>query len=203
MDNFIQWEFLTEPYWTYLPDRFNILVWKDIPLLMLLGWGTAFTMTLLLSNWLGKTVSSLLARWFNRPSWAVDPDGPDNLILHRGDYAFVILNRYPYTNGHMMVVPFAHQPSLDTLDEKTLSELMQLVSQALAVLREAYGAESFNVGANIGTAAGAGIADHVHMHVLPRWMGDTSFMTTTGEARVIPEALEHTYARLQTIWKKR
>jgi len=131
------------------------------------------------------------------------PDGPDNLILHRGDHTFVILNRYPYTNGHMMVVPFAHQSSLDTLDEKTLTELMQLTSQALAVLREAYGAESFNVGANIGTAAGAGIADHVHMHVLPRWMGDTSFMTTTGEARVIPEALEHTYARLQTIWKNR
>jgi ATP adenylyltransferase len=81
--------------------------------------------------------------------------------------------------------------------------LILLVSEALSVLREAYGAEYFNVGANIGTAAGAGIADHVHMHVLPRWVGDTSFMTTTGDVRVIPEALEASYAKLQAIWKQR
>jgi ATP adenylyltransferase len=130
-------------------------------------------------------------------------DGLENLILHRGQHAFVILNRYPYTNGHMMVVPFEHKPSFDALDEKVLSEVMILASEALVVLREAYGAESFNVGANIGTAAGAGVADHVHMHVLPRWKGDTSFMTTTGEVRVIPEALESTYARLQAVWKNR
>lgn len=131
------------------------------------------------------------------------PDGPENLILHRGEHAFVILNRYPYTNGHMMVVPVAHQPSLDALEEKVLAELMNLVSEALAVLRKTYGAESFNIGANIGTAAGAGVADHMHIHVLPRWAGDTSFMTTTGEVRVIPEALERTYARLQAVWKDR
>jgi ATP adenylyltransferase len=130
-------------------------------------------------------------------------DGLENLILHRGQHAFVILNRYPYTNGHMMVVPFEHKPSFDALDEKVLSEVMILASEALVVLREAYGAESFNVGANIGTAAGAGVADHVHMHVLPRWKGDTSFMTTTGEVRVIPEALESTFARLQAVWKNR
>jgi ATP adenylyltransferase len=131
------------------------------------------------------------------------PDGMDNLILHRGKHAFVILNRYPYTNGHMMVVPNAHQASLDDLDEEALAELILLVSESLSVLREAYDAESFNVGANIGTPAGAGVADHVHMHVLPRWMGDTSFMTTTSDVRVIPEALEDTYARLQAVWKKR
>jgi ATP adenylyltransferase len=131
------------------------------------------------------------------------PDGLDNLILHRGEHVFVILNRYPYTNGHMMVVPKAHLASFDALEEKTLCELILLVSEALSVLREAYGAKFFNVGANIGTPAGAGIADHVHMHVLPRWMGDTSFMTTTGDARIIPEALEDSYARLQAIWKKR
>jgi ATP adenylyltransferase len=131
------------------------------------------------------------------------PDGPENLILHRGEHAFVILNRFPYTNGHMMVVPFEHKPSFDALDENVLAEVMILASEALVVLREAYGAESFNVGANIGTAAGAGVADHVHMHVLPRWKGDTSFMTTTGEVRVIPEALESTYARLQAVWKNR
>lgn len=131
------------------------------------------------------------------------PDGLDNLILHRGKHAFVILNRYPYTNGHMMVVPNTHQSSLDGLGDEILAELILLVSASLSVLREAYGAEHFNVGANIGTPAGAGIADHVHMHVLPRWMGDTSFMTTTGDVRVIPEALQDTYARLQAIWKKR
>ncbi len=131
------------------------------------------------------------------------PDGMDNLILHRGEQSFVILNRYPYTNGHMMVVPYPHQASLDTLDEATLTELIHLVSEALSVLREAYGAKYFNVGANIGTAAGAGVADHVHMHVLPRWKGDTSFMTTTGNVRVIPEDLETTYTKLQAIWKQR
>ncbi len=131
------------------------------------------------------------------------PDGPENLILHRGKHAFVILNRYPYTSGHMMVVPFEHKPSFDALEDKVLAEVMILASEALAVLREAYGAESFNVGANIGIAAGAGVADHVHMHVLPRWMGDTSFMTTTGDVRVIPEGLENTYARLRAVWKNR
>ena len=131
------------------------------------------------------------------------PDGPENLILHRGERVFVILNRYPYTNGHMMVVPFVHLPSFDALERDVLAELMMLTSEALAVLREVYGAESFNVGANIGAAAGAGIADHVHMHVLPRWMGDTSFMTTTGEVRVIPEELERTFSRLQAAWRKR
>lgn len=128
------------------------------------------------------------------------PDGPENLILHRGEHAFVILNRYPYTNGHMMVVPYQHLPSLDVLKIEVLAELMILTSAAIAVLREAYGAESFNVGANIGIAAGAGIADHVHLHVLPRWMGDTSFMTTTGEVRIIPEDLDCTYSRLQAVW---
>jgi ATP adenylyltransferase len=131
------------------------------------------------------------------------PDGMDNLILHRGKHAYVVLNRYPYTNGHMMVVPNTHQASLDGLDEVILAEMILLVSESLSVLREAYGAEYFNVGANIGTAAGAGVADHVHMHVLPRWKGDTSFMTTTADVRVIPEALEDTYTRLQAVWKKR
>lgn len=127
-------------------------------------------------------------------------DGVGNLILHRGDQAFVILNRYPYTSGHMLVVPFAHLPSIEDLDGASLQEVMQLSSRAISVLRAAYGAQAFNLGINIGESAGAGVADHVHMHILPRWAGDTNFMVTTAETRVLPEALEDTYQRLRALW---
>jgi ATP adenylyltransferase len=127
-------------------------------------------------------------------------DGPDNLILHRGQQAFVLLNRFPYNNGHMMVVPFRHLASLEDLEPTEQAEMMALSSQALGVLRKAYGADSFNLGVNIGGSAGAGIVDHVHVHVLPRWAGDTSFMATTAETRVIPESLESTYQRLRPAW---
>lgn len=128
-------------------------------------------------------------------------DGPENLIVHRGQRAFVILNRYPYTSGHLMVVPFEHRPSLEDLDEDTLMEMMRLTRQALTTLRQVYGAENFNVGINIGRAAGAGVEDHVHIHVVPRWNGDTNFMSTTAETRVLPEALERTYERLRQGWR--
>ncbi len=127
--------------------------------------------------------------------------GPTSLILHRGDQGFVILNRYPYTNGHVMVVPNAHVPSLEDLDAATLTELMVLARRSLRALRMAYGAEAFNLGANIGAPAGAGVVDHVHLHVVPRWAGDTNFMATTAETRVIPEELEQTYARLAQAWR--
>ncbi len=113
----------------------------------------------------------------------------------------MVLNRYPYTNGHLMVVPYAHQASIESLEEAALLEVMNLSSQALAALRAAYGAEAFNLGVNIGKAAGAGVVNHVHMHVLPRWAGDTSFMATTAETRVIPEDLEVTFTRLKTHWE--
>jgi ATP adenylyltransferase len=130
-------------------------------------------------------------------------DDFENLILHRRDKSFVILNRYPYTNGHMMIVPVAHVPSLTDLEESTLNEMMMLIKEALQVLSEVYGAESFNVGSNIGEPAGAGVAEHVHIHLLPRWAGDTSFMTSTASTRVLPEALEDTYNRLRTAWQNR
>lgn len=130
-----------------------------------------------------------------------EEDGLENLILHRGDHAYVMLNLYPYSNGHMMVVPFAHQPSLDDLDDATQAELIKLTSRAISMLRQAYGAEAFNVGINIGEPAGAGVPDHVHVHVVPRWSGDTNFMATTAETRVIPEALEQTYERLRAAWR--
>lgn len=128
-------------------------------------------------------------------------DDAHNMVLHRAKRSFVILNAYPYTNGHLMVVPNDHMPSIEDLERDTRAEMMELVSQAMTVLRSVYHPEAFNVGANIGAAAGAGIAAHVHIHVLPRWAGDTNFMSTIGQTRVLPEELPETYLRLRAAWK--
>lgn len=127
-------------------------------------------------------------------------DSPENLIVHRGEHSFVILNRYPYTSGHLMVVPYAHVNTLEALPPEARAEMMELVTQAMSVLRKIYNPQAFNVGANIGEAAGAGIAAHVHMHIVPRWSGDTNFMSTLAETRVLPEALEETFARVRAAW---
>jgi len=124
-------------------------------------------------------------------------DSPENLIIQRGKLAFVILNRYPYTSGHVMVVPFAHKPNLEELDSATRAEMMELTSQATSVLRKIYGTKSFNVGVNIGEAAGAGVKEHVHIHIVPRWVGDTNFMSTLAETRVLPETLEDSWRRIR------
>ena len=121
-------------------------------------------------------------------------------ILHRGEYCYITLNRYPYSNGHLMVIPYLHAPSLEDLDESTLSEMMQVVNLGLAALRKAYNPHGFNVGVNLGKAAGAGIAEHVHMHIVPRWVADTNFMPVVGRTRVIPELLNEAYARLKPIF---
>jgi ATP adenylyltransferase len=126
----------------------------------------------------------------------------DNFIVFRGQKAFVILNRYPYTSGHILVVANAHQPSFEDLDVETRAEMMELVTKSMRVLRIVYQPAAFNVGANIGEAAGAGIAAHVHMHVVPRWGGDTNFLSTLAETRVLPEQLEETYRRISTAWNK-
>ena len=128
------------------------------------------------------------------------PDDPKNLVIYRGRTSFVILNRYPYTSGHLMVVPFAHLASLELLDSNTRAELMDLSAFSIQVLREIYHPEGFNVGVNIGSAAGAGIVGHIHFHVVPRWGGDTNFMTTLADARVLPETLEDTYQRTYQTW---
>lgn len=124
-------------------------------------------------------------------------DGMENLIAFRGERAYVILNRYPYTSGHLMVIPFEHKPNLEELDPATRAEMMELTSRCTTVLKNIYKPQGFNVGVNIGEAAGAGVAAHVHIHIVPRWHGDTNFMSSVGGTRVLPEALEDTYERVK------
>ncbi len=121
----------------------------------------------------------------------------ETLVVSRGRKVFVILNRYPYTNGHLMIAPYAHVATLEEADAATLEEIMRLAQRAEKALRAVYRPSGLNLGFNIGESAGAGIAGHIHMHALPRWAGDTSFITTIGETRVLPEALETTYEKLR------
>ena len=124
-------------------------------------------------------------------------DSAENLIALRGKLAYVILNRYPYASGHLMVIPFEHVSNLEELNAKTRAEMMELTSQCMSVLRKVYKPQGFNMGANIGEAAGAGMPGHVHIHIVPRWAGDTNFISTLGETRVLPESLEVTYQRVR------
>ncbi len=125
------------------------------------------------------------------------PDGAENLIVFRGSLSYVILNRFPYTSGHLMVIPFQHVPNIEELDSATRAEMMELTSKSMTVLRGIYKPHGFNMGMNIGEAAGAGVLGHVHIHVVPRWNGDTNFMSTLGEVRVLPETLEETHKRVR------
>ena len=120
-----------------------------------------------------------------------------NLVIHRGAHAFIVLNRYPYTSGHLLIVPNQHIGELDLASKEVTDEMMDLTKRSQSALREAYKPEAFNVGMNLGASAGAGIADHIHIHILPRWKGDTNFMTSVGETRVLPEALATTFEKLQ------
>ena len=128
------------------------------------------------------------------------PDSPQNLIVHRARLTFVIINRYPYTSGHLMVVPYSHESSLEGLEAGMRAEIMELATQCMAVLRRVYNPQGFNIGINIGEPAGAGITDHVHLHIVPRWTGDTNFMSSLGQTRVLPETLEDTWARVRQAW---
>ena len=124
-------------------------------------------------------------------------DSEANLIAFRGQRAFVILNLYPYTSGHLMVIPFEHVATFEELPSATRAEMIELTSRCMSVLRKTYNPQGFNMGANIGKAAGAGVPGHVHIHIVPRWGGDTNFMSALGETRVLPESIEVTYKRVR------
>lgn len=123
--------------------------------------------------------------------------GPGELVLHRGELCYVIINKYPYNNGHLMVAPGRHVADLGECTTEELAELMSLARSCERILREAYGPQGFNYGMNLGAAAGAGVVDHLHLHVVPRWTGDANFLTATNETRVVPEDPASTLARLR------
>jgi ATP adenylyltransferase len=120
-----------------------------------------------------------------------------NFVIFRGSRNFVILNLYPYISGHLMIAPYAHIGELAATAKEDSDEMMDLAKRCQSALREVYRPQGFNLGMNLGRAAGAGIADHIHMHIMPRWGGDTNFMTTVGETRVLPEDLPTTYRKLR------
>jgi ATP adenylyltransferase len=125
-----------------------------------------------------------------------------NLILTRGELAYVLLNLYPYNTGHMMIAPYLHTGDLATLGEPIAQELTRLTQRCVGVLQRAYGPEGFNVGMNLGRPGGAGVPDHLHVHVVPRWAGDTNFMPIVAETKVLPESLDQTYDRLEPLFRR-
>jgi ATP adenylyltransferase len=132
--------------------------------------------------------------------FCVKPDADDdaaNLIVHRGHHCFVILNLFPYTNGHLMIAPYSHVSSIADLDEDTVAEMMGLAQQAVNVLDDAYEPHGYNVGFNQGRVAGAGVEHHIHMHVVPRWGGDTNFMPVLADTSVMPQTPDQTYELLK------
>jgi ATP adenylyltransferase len=124
-------------------------------------------------------------------------DDEKTLVVHRAVSSFVILNLYPYTSGHLMIVPYKHTADLSALDAASLTEMMQLAQRCEAAFKSLYKPDGMNFGMNLGRAAGAGIAGHLHLHGLPRWFGDTSFMSVSGETRILPETLDVTFERLR------
>lgn len=131
--------------------------------------------------------------------WMADAAGDcdrERLVLYRGKLNLVAINRFPYNSGHVMVAPYEHVADLQSSSSEQLEEMVRLARRGERILREAYSAHGFNVGINVGSAAGAGVANHLHMHVVPRWRGDTNFMAATAETRVVPELPDATWERL-------
>jgi ATP adenylyltransferase len=124
-------------------------------------------------------------------------DDEENLIVHRGELCFVMLNLFPYTNGHLMIAPYRHVATLPELDADAVAELMALAQRAITVLEQEYSPHGYNVGFNQGRVAGAGVEHHIHMHVVPRWGGDTNFMPVLADTRVMPQSLEESFAALK------
>ena len=150
------------------------------------------TLDRLWAGWRGEYIatagSSEIECVFCRILASGEPDDVTHIVW-RGEHTFAILNAYPYTSGHLMVMPYRHVGALEDLDAAEAAELWPAASRAVAAVNEAYGPEGFNVGLNLGRAAGAGVPGHLHVHVVPRWNGDTNFMTSVAEARVLPESL--------------
>jgi ATP adenylyltransferase len=126
-----------------------------------------------------------------------EDDDEKNLIVHRAERSFVILNKFPYTNGHLMIAPYQHVAALPALDAETLDEIMALAQRAMVVLDDEYGPDGYNAGLNQGRVAGAGYEAHIHLHVVPRWAGDTNYMPVLADTRVMPQSLEESYAALK------
>ena len=133
----------------------------------------------------------------------IDADDDAEYVVHRSEHVFVTLNLYPYNNGHLLVVPYAHVADLDALPVATLTDLMQTAQDAISALRAVYHPAAFNLGINLGPAAGAGIAEHLHLHVVPRWEGDANYMTVVAGTRIIPDLLDDTYRKLRAAWPDR
>ncbi len=128
---------------------------------------------------------------------AASDDDRANLVLHRAEGVFVLLNLYPYNSGHLMIAPYEHTGDLGGLDGETAAELMHVTQRCVGVLSAEYQPHAFNIGMNLGRVAGAGLPDHLHIHVVPRWNGDTNFMPITADTKVLPERLDQTYDRLE------
>jgi ATP adenylyltransferase len=133
---------------------------------------------------------------------AKENDDEKARIVHRGQHCFVILNAYPYTPGHVMIVPYTHLDELQKLATEAAQEMMALSQKMETVLRELYRPDGINLGMNIGKAAGAGIAGHIHMHVLPRWVADANFLSVVGETRLLPETLDVTWEKMRSVFRK-
>jgi ATP adenylyltransferase len=127
-------------------------------------------------------------------------DDRANYIVTRGEHCFVMLNAYPYNNGHVMVAPYEHVPTIEDLDDDALLDLMHLSQRSLQAIREAYSPDGFNLGVNQGAVAGAGVEDHVHLHVVPRWGADTNFMPVIGSTRVLPQSLDDSWETLSKLF---
>ncbi|MFH1830983.1 MAG: HIT domain-containing protein [Pseudomonadota bacterium] len=133
---------------------------------------------------------------------ALEGDDGKRLILHRGKLCYAVMNRFPYNNGHLMIVPYKHTGSLAELSDEENAEMMRICSESVRIMQKALEAEGFNCGFNIGAVAGAGIKEHIHLHVVPRWCGDANFLPIIGDTRSMPEYLEDTYNRLIGEFKK-
>lgn len=131
-----------------------------------------------------------------------DSDDRNNLVLYRGKDAFVLMNLYPYSNGHLMVSPYEHTSNIEDLSSTCNAEIMELSNTSMTILKQSMNADGFNFGANIGKAGGAGIEEHIHYHIVPRWLGDTNFMPVVGSTKVMVEGLQETWDFLKPLFSK-